>query len=70
VAGREAAWAVDILLLHATADAVEHGDQPGRQQIDHSRSSALALEIATVDQARYPHIARLGDELLWRRAQP
>ena len=63
VPDREAAWAIDLLLLYATADAAEHstrGSSP--QAVD--EDSALAQALATANAARYPHIARLGDELL------
>ncbi len=63
VADREAAWAVDLLLLFATATAVEHGTpRPARQTA--GEESALALEIATSDATLYPQIARLSNELL------
>jgi AcrR family transcriptional regulator len=54
-----AAWGVDLLLLYPTAVAVEHS-APTRA----GAGSELAGHIADVDAARYPHIARLGDELL------
>jgi AcrR family transcriptional regulator len=63
VPDREAAWAVDLLLLFATATAVEHGP-PRRPSQTASERSALAAEIATSGPQRYPEIARLGDELL------
>jgi AcrR family transcriptional regulator len=63
VPDREAAWAVDLLLLFATANAVEHGI-PRPAQRTAVEESALALKIATSDAALYPQIARLGNELL------
>lgn len=63
VPDREAAWAVDLLLLFATANAVEHG-MPRPTQRSAAEESALALKIATSDAALYPQIARLGNELL------
>ncbi len=59
---REAAWAVDLLLLYATANAAEHSTRASSSQAA-AEDSALAEVIATVDASRYPHIARLSDEL-------
>ncbi|HUY79079.1 MAG TPA: TetR/AcrR family transcriptional regulator [Ktedonobacterales bacterium] len=60
---REAAWAVDLLLLYATADAAEHG---ARKSSAHAAAedSAPAAVVATADATTYPNIVRLGDELL------
>ena len=63
MADREAAWAVDLLLLYTTADAAEHGTRASLSQAA-DEDSALAVAITTVDASTYPHIARLGDELL------
>ncbi|WP_371649161.1 TetR/AcrR family transcriptional regulator [Streptomyces mirabilis] len=63
VSGREAAWAMDLLLLHPTAVAVEHSSPKSATQ-ESDEFSALAAKIATADPARYPHIARLGDTLV------
>lgn len=60
---REAAWAVDLLLLYATANAAEHSTRESSSQAA-DEDSALAAVIATVDATMYPHIARLSDELL------
>jgi hypothetical protein len=60
---REAAWAVDLLLLYATANAAEHSTRKASSQAA-DEDSALATAIATIDAHMYPHIARLGDELL------
>ncbi|MFD9505883.1 TetR/AcrR family transcriptional regulator [Streptomyces mirabilis] len=72
VSGREAAWAMDLLLLYPTAVAVEHSSpavavehsSPKSATQESDEFSALAAKIATADPARYPHIARLGDTLL------
>ncbi len=60
---REAAWMVDLLLLYTTADAAEHSTRESSTQAA-DEDSALAAVITTVDASRYPHIARLGNELL------
>jgi AcrR family transcriptional regulator len=60
---REAAWAVDLLLLYATANAAEHSTRASSSQAA-VEDSALAVALATIDTGRYPHIAQLGDELL------
>ncbi len=58
----DAAWGVDLLLSFATGTAVEHGhENPGKDGDDFS---ALAEQIATVDASVFPHIARVGGELL------
>ncbi len=59
---REAAWAVDLLLLYATANAAEHGTRESSSQAA-DEDSALVAVIATVDANRHPHIARLNEEL-------
>ncbi|MFD6995306.1 TetR/AcrR family transcriptional regulator [Streptomyces mirabilis] len=72
VSGREAAWAMDLLLLYPTAVAVEHSSpavavehrSPKSATQESDEFSALAAKIATADPARYPHITRLGDTLL------
>jgi AcrR family transcriptional regulator len=58
-----AAWGVDLLLLYPTAIAVEHSGptQAARKAQDFS---ALAAKVGAIDAARYPHIARLGTELM------
>jgi AcrR family transcriptional regulator len=61
-----AAWAVDLLLASVTATAVEHG---GGGPIDENRVntddlSVLAASIAIASGEAYPHIVRLGDEML------
>jgi AcrR family transcriptional regulator len=59
---REAAWAVDLLLLYAAANAAEHSTRESSSQAA-DEDSALAEVIATVDASMYPHVARLSDEL-------
>ncbi|MEP7285360.1 MAG: TetR/AcrR family transcriptional regulator [Chloroflexota bacterium] len=62
VPDREAAWAVDLLLQFATANAVEHGLlRPTPQPAD--EESALILELVNLEATLYPQIARLGAEL-------
>ena len=63
VPDRGAAWAVDLLLLYATADAAEHSARKSSSQAA-DEDSALATAITTADASTYPHIVRLGDELL------
>jgi AcrR family transcriptional regulator len=63
VPDRTAAWGLDLLLLYPTAVAVEHtGPKPSAQAAD--ERSALSARIATADPARYPHVSRLGDQLV------
>jgi AcrR family transcriptional regulator len=63
VPDRDAAWAVDLLLHFATAGAVEHSsrDTSGRAS---DEFSTLTTAVLTADQRIYPHIARLGAELM------
>lgn len=63
VPDREAAWGVDLLLLHATATATEQSNRNASSRVA-DEISALSVEIANADAGRYPHIARLGNELL------
>ncbi|MBA2679765.1 MAG: TetR/AcrR family transcriptional regulator [Ktedonobacteraceae bacterium] len=60
---REAAWAVDLLLLYATSSAAEHSTRKSSSQAA-DEDLTLAAVITTVDASMYPHIAQLGDELL------
>ncbi len=63
VPDREAAWAVDLLLLYATAVAAEHSTRKERGGAAAEEDSALVAAITTIDASRYPHLAHLGDEL-------
>jgi len=63
VPDREAAWAVDLLLLFVTAVAAEQGTRQASSQAA-AEDSALAVALVTVDARSYPQIARLGTELL------
>jgi AcrR family transcriptional regulator len=63
VPDREASWAVDLLLLYATALAAERSNRRASSRAA-DEFSAMATAISTVDAARYPNIARLGPELL------
>ncbi len=59
---REAAWAVDKLLLYATATAAEQGTRQSSAMAA-EEDSALVAAISTVDARMYPHLAQLGEEL-------
>jgi AcrR family transcriptional regulator len=59
---REAAWAVDLLLLYATANAAEHSTRESSAQAADEDAVFVAV-ITSADASRYPHVARLGDEL-------
>jgi AcrR family transcriptional regulator len=63
VPDRAAAWGLDLLLLYPTAVAVEQTTQKSATQ-KADDLTALAAQIAVVDAGRYPHVARLGDELM------
>ena len=62
VPDRDAAWAVDLLLLYPTAVATERTSRTGPAEA--RDRSALAAQVATADPVRYPTLARLGDDLL------
>jgi AcrR family transcriptional regulator len=62
VPDRQAAWAVDLLLLVMTAEAAEHTARDRERIV--AGQSALALEMARADRGRYPHIADLDRDLL------
>jgi AcrR family transcriptional regulator len=62
MANHEAAWASDLLLLYATAVAAEHSTRQSSSQAA-DEDQALFATITTIDASRYPHIARLRDEL-------
>lgn len=63
VPDREAAWAVDLLLLYATALAAERSNRRASSR-PADELSAVAEAIAAADAARHPNVARLGAELL------
>ncbi len=59
---REAAWSIDLLLLYATAVTVEHSTR--EFSATHAEEDvSFFTTITTADASRYPHIARLSDEL-------
>ncbi|RIJ77040.1 TetR/AcrR family transcriptional regulator [Nakamurella silvestris] len=67
VPDRESAWAVDMLLLHATAEVVEHAEHQDDEGVGGGAAQSLSVltsQIEAVDGAKYPHIARLGPDLL------
>lgn len=61
VGDREAAWAVDLLLLYATAIAAENSARKPAHRT--AEIAALAARLAA-DAGRYPQIARVGPELV------
>ena len=63
VADRDAAWAVDLLLLYATANAAEHGGWATSDLIG-GEFQTLATAIETADARTYPNVARLGAQLM------
>jgi AcrR family transcriptional regulator len=63
IADRDAAWAIDLLLLVVTASAAEHGtwNETPRAARDFA---TMEQAISSADPRLYPNIARIGDELL------
>ena len=59
----EAAWAVDLLLLYATANAAEKSAWESSGGVE-KEFSALTEAITTADANTHPHVARLKGELL------
>jgi hypothetical protein len=59
---REAAWEVDLLLLHATATAAEHSTREASSTAA-EEDSALVAAIRDIDAESHPHLARLGMDL-------
>ena len=68
LADREAAWALDLLLLYPTAIAAERGNWRASGR-DAERFSGIAAAISRADAARYPNVARLGAEILAGRGR-
>jgi AcrR family transcriptional regulator len=63
ISDQAAAWGLDLLLLYPTAIAVEHGT-PAHAQQKADGAAALATNIATADETRYPHIVALSEALV------
>ncbi|HLG78247.1 MAG TPA: TetR/AcrR family transcriptional regulator, partial [Ktedonobacteraceae bacterium] len=62
MADQEAAWVVDLLLLYATATAVEHSTRQS-SAVATDEDATLITAITTIDANVYPSLARLGDKL-------
>ena len=62
----QASWAVDAMLLMATATAVEQGTHAERATTT-SQNAALVAQIDDASTDRYPHIAAVGRELVGGR---
>lgn len=60
---RQAAWAVDLLLLLATANAAEHSPRQASAQ-GADEDAALVEAVNTIDATTFPQIARIGGELV------
>jgi AcrR family transcriptional regulator len=58
-----AAWAVDLLLLYATAHAAEHGAWKASARAQ-AEMTALASAVLDADPGVYPHVARLSKSLM------
>ena len=58
-----ASWAVDALLLHATATAAEHGTRAGTPNAEQQHDTLVA-RLAAIPAERYPHLAAAGGELV------
>ncbi|HEY2224023.1 TetR/AcrR family transcriptional regulator [Actinomycetospora sp.] len=57
-----AAWAVDVLLLVATATAAEHGTRAAAPSAE-AEDDELVAALTGADPAVHPHIAALGPDL-------
>ncbi|MBV1853170.1 TetR/AcrR family transcriptional regulator [Catellatospora tritici] len=58
-----AAWAVDLLLLHTTANAAEHATR-ARAGTAEQEWDALTEAVRGLSADAHPHLAAVGDELL------
>jgi len=58
-----AAWAVDLLLLHATATAAEHAGRGESLDAD-EEWDRLETAVQRVSPEKFPHLAALGLELM------
>jgi hypothetical protein len=63
VGRREAAWAVDLLLLVATASAAEHATWRGSARAE-AQFSELERIVRGADARVYPNVARAKDDLV------
>ncbi|HEX6345183.1 TetR/AcrR family transcriptional regulator [Umezawaea sp.] len=63
VSDRVAAWGVDLLMLHPTAVAVEQSGRTSSPRRGDDMAQ-LATRIADADATRFPHVARIGADLL------
>jgi AcrR family transcriptional regulator len=63
IPGDRAAWAVDLLLLHVTASAVEHSTRRENPGAD-DEWNALTATVRGASPERFPHLAALGQELM------
>ncbi|WP_020662169.1 TetR/AcrR family transcriptional regulator [Amycolatopsis benzoatilytica] len=59
----QAAWTVDLLLLVATASAVEHGTRATSPTADQAHDT-LAETVRSISPRTHPHIAAAGENLL------
>jgi AcrR family transcriptional regulator len=63
VPAERAAWGVDLLLLHATATAVEHGTR--KESLGGADEwEAMSTAVLRVSPAQFPHLASLSTEML------
>ena len=58
---RTASWGVDLVLAYVVATAVEHAE---RQDSEDAQLDTLRQQVAALDAAQHPHLARLGAELV------
>ena len=59
----QAAWAVDVLLLTATAAAVEHGSRREKPGAAHEHE-VMVDSLATASPRTHPHIAAMAADLV------
>ncbi|NBH02978.1 TetR/AcrR family transcriptional regulator C-terminal domain-containing protein [Amycolatopsis sp. SID8362] len=59
----QAAWAVDVLLLSATAAAVEHGSRREKPGAAHEHE-VMVESVAAASPRTHPHIAALATDLV------
>ncbi len=61
VSSDRAAWAVDVLLQHATATAAEHSSR--KESDTRTEDDALQAAVAGASEDTHPHVAAAGGDL-------
>ncbi|PRY35737.1 TetR/AcrR family transcriptional regulator [Umezawaea tangerina] len=60
----QAAWGVDVLMLHSTASAAEHASEDKDEAADASAWETLTSKVLGASAETHPHVAAVGADLL------